>query len=377
MPRFAEFFAGAGMVRAAFGPRWDLAFANDIDPKKCASYRANWGGDHLLEGDVAQVDPQVLRQPIDLYWASSPCQDLSLAGARKGLNGSRSSAFFAWMTHVSLAVKAGFAPRILAFENVRGLITSNNGKDFQEVARAFRANGYRFGALEIDASHFLPQSRPRVFVIGARDDLIIPQQLLSTDGKGPFHSEQLKSFAHKLPDDLRSHWVWWNLALPTCVRPTLGEIIEFDHRVMFDEAEVQRLLSMMNVPSRSKIDAARNSKGLHDGTIYKRGRPSPSGDVRQRAEVRFDGLAGCLRTPAGGSSRQSVVIVRDGQSAMRLLTTREAVRLMGLDDSYVLPPSYNDAYKLAGDGVAVPVVRHLDTGLFQPLLSANSLRVAA
>jgi DNA (cytosine-5)-methyltransferase 1 len=91
----------------------------------------------------------------------------------------------------------------------------------------------------------------------------------------------------------------------------------------------------------------------------------------------MDGLAGCLRTPAGGSSRQTLLIVKEGEVFMRLLHPREAIRLMGLPESYVLPTAYNDAYKLAGDGVAVPVVQHLDSEIFSPILKLTSSKRAA
>jgi DNA (cytosine-5)-methyltransferase 1 len=86
--------------------------------------------------------------------------------------------------------------------------------------------------------------------------------------------------------------------------------------------------------------------------------------------VRLDGLAGCLRTPRGGSSRQVIVVVDGGEARTRLLTPREAARLMGLPDSYQLPKSATAALQVAGDGVAVPVVRWLAEQLLEPLLGA-------
>ena len=111
--------------------------------------------------------------------------------------------------------------------------------------------------------------------------------------------------------------------------------------------------------------------------LYKRGRPDADGRNRQRAEVRFDGLAGCLRTPAGGSSRQTILFVKGNETRARLLSRLEASRLMGLPDSYQMPEGFNQAYKVAGDGVAVPVVRYLDETLFQPLLQAPLQQKAA
>ena len=365
------------MVRAAFQTDWDLALANDIDPKKCLAYRTNWGSDNVIEGDVAHIDPKLLRQPIDLYWASSPCQDLSLAGARKGLSGARSGVFHTWMDRVDQAVKSGFAPRILAFENVTGLITSSGGKDFEAVAEAFLARGYRYGALEIDAIHFLPQSRPRVFMVGVREDISLNTDICLPSGTGTFHTKRLRSFVAGLPELARAGWVWWNVPAPPPRRVTLKSMIETDQTEFLTTSQALKTMAMMEEPSLQKLRQARESGGLHFGTIYKRGRPDRNGKVRQRAEVRMDGVAGCLRTPAGGSSRQTLVIIRDGDISMRLLTAREAVRLMGLPDSYQLPVSYNDAYKLAGDGVAVPVVKHLKQHLFEPLLAAQAKRVAA
>jgi DNA (cytosine-5)-methyltransferase 1 len=92
----------------------------------------------------------------------------------------------------------------------------------------------------------------------------------------------------------------------------------------------------------------------------------------QRAEVRFDDVAGCLRTPAGGSSRQTIIVVDGAKVRTRLISTRETARLMGLQDEYKLPKNYNEAYHLTGDGVAVPVVRHLAEHLFEPILTAES-----
>ena len=107
------------------------------------------------------------------------------------------------------------------------------------------------------------------------------------------------------------------------------------------------------------------------GTVYKRTRDDKNGDKVQRAEIRFDGVAGCLRTPAGGSSRQLVVIVEEESVRSRLISSRETARLMGLPENYELPENYNEAYHLTGDGVVVPVVRHLATHVLEPILATR------
>ena len=115
------------------------------------------------------------------------------------------------------------------------------------------------------------------------------------------------------------------------------------------------------------------------GSVYKRTRRDEDGRPVQRAETRFDDISGCLRTPAGGSSRQIILIVNGPSVKARLISARETARLMGLSDSYKLPDNYNEAYHLTGDGVVVPVVRHLAKYIFEPILdcAAGKKTIAA
>ena len=124
----------------------------------------------------------------------------------------------------------------------------------------------------------------------------------------------------------------------------------------------------MSPVNRAKVDAASKAGRRVVGSIYRRTRLDENGNRVQRAEIRFDDVAGCLRTPAGGSSRQVIMLVKGKSIRSRLLSPREAARLMGLPEEYELPTNYNEAYHLAGDGVAVPVVRFLSESILEPLL---------
>src|SRR5690606_17226355 len=101
-----------------------------------------------------------------------------------------------------------------------------------------------------------------------------------------------------------------------------------------------------------------------------------NGEKLQRLEIRFDGLAGCLRTPSGGSSRQNVVIVDQGQVALRQLTGREAARLLRDYNVYRLPNCACATLKLMGDAVAVPVVEALTRQLLLPALRGAGAEAA-
>ena len=136
-----------------------------------------------------------------------------------------------------------------------------------------------------------------------------------------------------------------------------------------------RWLALMAPLHLARLDAARTRGERVVGAVYRRMRVEAGVKV-QRAEVRFDGVAGCLRTPRGGSSRQVIVAVEAGQVRTRLLSPREAARLMGLPEGYVLPRAATSALQVAGDGVAVPVVRWLARELLEPLLDRAGVMAA-
>jgi len=374
-PAFYEFFAGGGMVRAGLGPEWDCLFANDFDHKKSATYRRNWGDRELLTGDVRAVRPEHLPGRANLIWASFPCQDLSLAGAGAGLKGDRSGTFWPFWDVVKGLIANGRAPDIIALENVVGTLHSHDGKDFAVICSAFQDAGYRFGAMVIDASLFVPQSRPRLFIIGVRGDVDIPASIRRETPSPTWHSRTLKTAFEELPLEVQRNWIWWDMPAPPMRETTFADLVE-EHPTgvkWHTPVETQQLLAMMSDINRAKVDEAQwRSKNMGQrmvGAIYKRTRRDENGSKVQRAEVRFDDVAGCLRTPAGGSSRQLIIVVDGENVRSRLISTRETARLMGLPDEYVLPVNYNEAYHLTGDGVAVPVVRHIAHHIFDSLIA--------
>ncbi|MFC6586200.1 DNA cytosine methyltransferase [Sulfitobacter pacificus] len=265
----------------------------------------------------------------------------------------------------------------MAFENVTGLMTRNGGRDLRAVLETLIGLGYRVGGLEIDAAKFLPQSRPRLFIVGVRQD-VLTEGLATKAASGVFHTAKIRSFVAKLPKKSAQQWVWWAHDAPAPRRASLRKIVDDTPNTNWlAEADVSRLLSMMSEPSQARVLKARGTGKTEIGMLYKRGRPDDNGLNRQRAEVRFDGLAGCLRTPAGGSSRQTIMFVKGNETRARLLSSKEVARLMGLSDRFKMPERYNQAYQVAGDGVAVPIVSYLDRSLFQPILNAALRRKVA
>ncbi len=368
------------MVSFGLGPQWNCLFANEIDVKKARAYQANHGGgEELYVSDVADVNVDDLPGNPDLVWASFPCQDLSVAGKGRGLAGKRSGSFKPFWELVRALESSRRAPGIVAIENVCGAIRSNGGRDFATLALGFSEIGYRFGAVVVDAAHFLPQSRPRFFMFGIRSDLKIPDECIDSVPSAMWHTPALVEGYNLLSASVAENWCWWKLRQPSTRNASLSSIVEENPSSVewHSEAETKHLVELMSDVNLEKLRAAQAAQHRVVGTVYRRTRKDASGQKMQRAEVRFDDIAGCLRTPAGGSSRQTILVVEGGSIRSRLLSSREAAALMGLPDSYQLPERYNEAYKLAGDGVAVPVVKHLAENIFEPVLKKNKIFLAA
>ncbi|ABR91371.1 Site-specific DNA methylase [Janthinobacterium sp. Marseille] len=376
---FFEFFAGGGMARAGLGERWNCQFANDNSAMKGQVYRKNWhGGPELVIEDVNKITTRHLSGTPDLIWASFPCQDLSLAGNYEGIGHrstkiqTRSGTFWPFWKLIRTLMEENRSPKLIVLENVYGALTSHGGKDFAAIGSAFSGAGYRFGALVVDAKHFVPQSRQRVFVIGVRNDAKLRIDLIADAPAAPWHPASLQKAYEKLSKEAQKKWIWWNLPIPPQRQTTLTDLIE-DNPVgvaWHTSDETNHLLSLMNDVNLAKVNLAKKTKRRMVGGVYRRTRSEEDGTKVQRAEVRFDDIAGCLRTPSGGSSRQTILVIEGTKIRSRLLSPREAARLMGLPDTYVLPAKYNDAYHVAGDGVVVPVVRHLSNYIFEPIIES-------
>ena len=373
-PTFYEFFAGAGMARAGLGAKWRCIFSNEFDAKKSAIYRKNWKTPDVLKvADVGTLTTADVPSIADLVWASFPCQDLSLAGSGTGLKGDRSGTFWPFWKLMRSLIEEGRAPKLIVLENVCGTLTSHSGKDFAAICSTFVNADYYFGAVVMDAVHFVPHSRPRLFVIGVRDDLALTvPNIISENASALWHPLGLLNAYEKLSMKIKNKWLWWNPSPPLARTGIFADLIEDDPVGVewHTASETAKLLNMMSGINREKVNEAKASGLRKVGTVYKRTRRDEVGRKVQRAEIRFDDIAGCLRTPSGGSSRQVIVIVDGEKVRSRLISPRETARLMGLSDDYELPTSYNEAYHLTGDGVAVPVVRHLARHIFEPLLSA-------
>jgi DNA (cytosine-5)-methyltransferase 1 len=287
----------------------------------------------------------------------------------------RSGAFWGFHRLIEKLAHEGRAPSVLALENVCGLLSSHGGADFAALIHALDDLGYRVGALEIDAALFTPHSRPRLFIIAARH---APAALLASGPSEPFHSQALRTVVAHLPDALRKRFVWWRLDAPPKRNTRLADLLDDEPTGVAWNSDEQtvKMLSQMSELQRARVEALRESGRREVGAVFRRIRIE-HGERVQRAEARFDGVAGCLRTPTGGSSRQSLLFVEGDKMRSRLLSPREAARLMGAPEHYPIPEGQTAALHLFGDAVCVPAVRWLSQQLLAPLAGAVAARKTA
>jgi len=386
---FCEFFAGVGLVREGLETSgWSCVYANDINTKKREMYELRFGDEgHFHLGDVwetAEVLSRIPERPF-LATASFPCVDLSLAGHWRGFEGEHSSTFFGFAR--ALDALGERRPRVVMLENVTGFITSQGGKDFESAARALAELGYWLDAFVLDARWFVPQSRPRVFVVGLLDgeDAAPAVRKSSRDWIADEWSEILERADRSIRPpklvslmrsiDLPTGWAAFDVPTPKIHQTNLAEIIDVDDgQEWWDAAAVAKHLDMMSDLHRGAVDALLAEGKTFVGTIYRRKRGGQT-----RAEVRFDGIAGCLRTPKGGSARQIVIAIDGGRVRMRWMSAREYARLQGAPDFPLVANAIQNLHGF-GDAVCAPVIHWIDRHILTPafdLRHPQSRRAAA
>lgn len=359
-PQVLEFFAGIGLARMGLeAAGFRVAWANDYEPDKKAMYDAQFGESdarHFALGDVANLTVDQIPRNASLAWASSPCTDLSLAGNRAGFAGEQSGTF--WHFVRLLKDLRSDRPEVVVLENVVGLATSHGGDDLSAAVRAFNELGYSVDVLSIDARRFVPQSRPRLFLVGAQnppEDVVEPNSELRPDWLQWVYGDK----------SLRTHRA--ALPIPPAPRTTgLGEEIEelpLDDERWWDTDRTSRFVSSLSPTQAERVAELKRGSGVKYRTAYRRTRNGVA-----VWEVRSDDISGCLRTARGGSSKQAVVRLGNKRIHVRWMTPREYARLMGAPDYDLSGARNNQALFGFGDAVAVPAVSWLAEHYLMPLV---------
>ena len=360
-----------GLKQAGIEPDW-IGYS-DIDKHANQLFKRRFPNAKEL-GSITTIQPDKLPK-IDLITFGFPCQDLSIAGKRGGLAANRSSLFFE-----AIKIIQHKKPKYFIFENVKGIFSSNRGKDFDIVLRSIADIGYD-GQWELcNTRWYLPQNRERVYFVGHIRGESRPKvfPLTKDDRKIKDNGERKKIQIADFRNDeglrIRKDGVLPCLArrkhsetdistMPPIILDTGNtQAVEvYDYRV--DEGLRIRknnssptLTSSMgtggwNVPmikSAALRTWPRNS-GMSDNEKSERGK---------RLEIREDDTANTI------TSHQLDSLLFQNCN-IRRLTPTECERLQGFPDGWTEGQSDTQRYKQLGNAVSVPVVKAIMERLYK------------
>ncbi len=367
-----ELFAGGGSVHAALarhGVR--VALANDCDPMKARTYRGNFPGTRFEERPVEGLRGRSVPR-CDILHASPPCQSFSVSRDRLGSGDGRGRLLFQPARLLGELAAEGRLPAVVTLENVPGLLTDKSaGSPFVLACSALAAQGYRVGAVRMDALDFVPARRERVFIVAHRSDGAVQPGLVGRKPDPRWHGPALVRAVAALPPAVRRAWVWWAMPAPPPRAAELRDVLDRDvpAAAWSRDAEIAKALRLLHPSSVEALEAFRRDPGSV-GVMLKTTDGVAPGEERRRV-LRADGAARTLVT-TDGHAGQRVAVASPNRFgiALRRWTRGELARLTGLPDGYRMPPSLAQARRIAGDAVVVDVYAHLAEHLLVPLARA-------
>jgi DNA (cytosine-5)-methyltransferase 1 len=323
---FIDLFAGIGGLRLAFQEiGGQCVFSSEWDPYAQKTYAANFPDGHPIHGDITKVDVRDIPSH-DVLLAGFPCQPFSIAGVSKKnalgkshgfLDETQGTLFF----DVARIIDAK-RPRAFLLENVKNLVSHDNGNTFRVILRTLRDElGYHVHYRLIDAAHFVPQHRERVLILGFRDPVNFDWQVLDL----PDRQSKLRDILHRTDG---------------------GEpALEWDEGKYFDATRraVAQKYTLTNHLWRYLQGYAQKHREKGNGFGF--------------GLVTGDSIARTLS--ARYYKDGSEILVKQPRRNPRRLTPRECARLMGFPDSFRIPVSDTRAYKQFGNSVVVPVIREV------------------
>jgi DNA (cytosine-5)-methyltransferase 1 len=367
MLRVGSDFSGVGAFNQALirlGVEYKEVFACDMDKFARETFIHNYGEPEYYPTNV--YDREIPSESLDVYMTSPPCQAFSLAGKRMGKDDKRGILFF--NSHEFIQVNK---PRFFIFENVKGLLSDDGGRTFQEWCNMLggkSVNGvpvlfpyeesvpYHLYWQVLNAKHHgVPQNRERVFLIGIRDDV---------DNRFQFPREEhlTKRLKDVLEDKVDERYF--------LDAKIIRNIFIDDFKVKsatfkgYEQATIGDSINF-SVPT-SETRRGRVGKGVaqtldtgcNQGVIQlnpSKESKSGGGQPYQQNRV-YDSNALCPALSAGQVTWGGNAITLPNDYRIRRLTPRECFRLMDFPDTFTWPVSDSQAYKQAGNSIVVNVL---------------------
>ena len=305
MAKIISLFSGVGGIELPFVENGhEVVFANDFDEKATITYNLNF--DHkALCADITKIDVNDIPDG-DILIGGFPCQPFSIAGYRRGFEDTRGTLFF----DVCRIINAKH-PQVVFLENVKNLVSHDNGRTFQTILTALRDLGYHVKFAVLNASQYgnMPQNRERIYIVG----------FLNHD----------QYYHFEFPD-------------PIPLETSLEQIIDFvnspNKKYFYTRSKYPRIYN------------AFQRIGPEIGTIYQW--------RRQYVRANKSGVCPCL-TANMGTGGHNVPLINT-EKGIRKLTPRECFNIQGFPENFNLPHLSDCAlYKQAGNSVCVGVIRRI------------------
>jgi len=360
--RYASVCDGIGAAHVAWQPLgWECAWTSEIDPFPTAVVEQRWGLPNL--GDITGITDEQLQQhgPIDLLVGGTPCQSFSVAGLRKGLADPRGN-----LALVYLGLVERSRPQWVVWENVPGVLSSNDGRDFGAFLGALGQLGYGFAYRVLDAQYVrvqsharaVPQRRRRVFVVGHFGDwrpaaaVLLeresmcghpPPRRVAGQGLAGTLASRTTGGGYPGTDEACEGHVIPVVAQPSAVGNCLTRRMHKGINTTVDEGQTPVVVAGWDeVQITSKTNRSRVDPSLAMSTLAKQ-------------------------------STASVIV----GTAVRRLTPRECERLQGFPDDYTLinyrgkPAADSPRYKALGNSMAVNVMSWIGQRIDQEVTDAE------
>lgn len=307
MLKCASLFAGVGGIDLGFQlAGFKTVYANEFDPYAADTFEKN----HNITVDRRDINTvRALELPdFDVLLAGFPCQAFSIAGYRQGFDDEkgRGNLFFE-----VIRIMTEKRPRIAFFENVKNLVSHDNGNTFRIICEQLDLLGYKYAFQVMNGSEYgnTPQNRERIYIVAFRDK---------------------EDYA--------------NFMLPKSIplTKTIKDVIDFDAKV--DD-------KYYYTPEKCKFYDTLKQSMIKSDTVYQWRRVY----VRENKSNLVPTLTANMGT---GGHNVPLILTHDGK--IRKLTPRECFNVQGFPESFNLPNQSNGRlYKQAGNSVVVPVIRRI------------------
>lgn len=349
--RIATVFSGIGAIEHAFQRMkipHKIIFACDNDKFAKESFFANYDlGEENWIDDIYDVEGGKYRGKVDLFMGGSPCQSFSMVGKRKGLKDDRGLLIYQF----SKLVKE-IQPKIFIWENVKGVLSHNKGKTWEEIKKEFKKLKYDIHHQILNSKDYgVPQNRERLFVVGFKKkeenfefppimELKLTMQDLLEDNPNSkyFLAEKGQAFVTK-EKNIKKRWTQINGKIALCQKKNQ----QFNWHGDF----------IMQVPGEKVEDKYFLSEKV---TKY----VTSTGTKNFYSKPKLDlPVARPLLATMAKMHRAGVDNYITRKKGIRKLTPRECLRLMGFDDRFKIVVSDTQAYKQAGNAIVVDVLINL------------------